>query len=241
MFSWCLPTDHEIYNVYNSSVKNITVSSLIKVLSNYNVCEGIKNDQVFSQCQQNIVLKKFIPFECNNQIWENKFYRSPSCSLLTTNDKLQEVTNNTSCKNCLKYESTKLSQMKKINTKQKNVNLTPAKSKAPISKLSNERVKITLQHYRIENKSLMSQINELKQAIEKSSVKVSEELSEDLVTIVSNADHSKMPPFMKFFWEEQQKYLRASPRGIRYHPMIIRYCLSLASKSAGAYDEIPAL
>ena len=31
-------------------------------------------------------------------------------------------------------------------------NLIPAKSKAPISKLSNERVKMTLQQYRIENK-----------------------------------------------------------------------------------------
>ena len=193
----------------------------------------------FFQCQQHIILKKFTPFECKNQIWENKFYRSPLCSLLISSDKLQEDTsNNKSCKNCLKYESTKLSQMKKINTKQKNVNLTPAKSKAPISKLSNERLKITLQHYRIENKSLMLHINELKQATEKSSVKVSEELSEDFVTIVSNADQTKMPPFMKFFWDEQQKYLRASPKGIRYHPMIIRYCLSLASKSAGAYDEI---
>ena len=48
-----------------------------------------------------------------------------------------------------------------------------------------------------------------------------------------------MSPFMKFFWEEQQKYLKSSSKGIRYHSVIIRCCLSLASsKSAAAYDEI---
>ena len=51
------------------------------------------------------------------------------------------------------------------------------------------------------------------------------------------ADESKTS-FMKFFWEEQQKYLKSSSTGIIYHPMIIRYCLSLAAKSSAANDEI---
>ena len=37
---------------------------------------------------------------------------------------------------------------------------------------------------------------------------------------------------------EAAKYLKSSSKGIRYHPMIIWYCLSLASKSVTAYDEI---
>ena len=47
-----------------------------------------------------------------------------------------------------------------------------------------------------------------------------------------------MPPFMKFFWEDQQKYLSSSKTGVRYHPQIIRYCLSLAAKSPAFYDDI---
>ena len=43
---------------------------------------------------------------------------------------------------------------------------------------------------------------------------------------------------MKLFWEEQQKYVGKSRKGIRYHPMIIRYCLNLAAKSSAAYEEI---
>ena len=42
----CLPTDYEIYKNYNSSVNNIRVSNLVKMLSNNRVCEGIKNQQV---------------------------------------------------------------------------------------------------------------------------------------------------------------------------------------------------
>ena len=125
-----------------------------------------------------------------------------------------------------------------MTVKQSATNLIPAKSKAPISKLSNERVKVTLQHYRIENKALKPKIDQLQLELERSSMKVSAELSEDPVSIVSKTDQCTVSPFMKFFWEEQQKYSKSSSKGIRYHPMIIRYCLSLASKSATAYDEM---
>ena len=47
-----------------------------------------------------------------------------------------------------------------------------------------------------------------------------------------------MSPFMKLFWEEQQKYLKNSSKRMRYYPMIIRYCLSLASKLAAVCDDI---
>ena len=48
-----------------------------------------------------------------------------------------------------------------------------------------------------------------------------------------------LPPIMKLFWEEQQKYLSSSSSSsIRYHPMIIKYCLLLAAKSSSAYSDL---
>ena len=44
-------------------------------------------------------------------------------------------------------------------------------------------------------------------------------------------------PFMKLFWE-QQKSSQKKRSGVRYHPMIIRFCLSIASKSPSAYNEL---
>lgn len=43
---------------------------------------------------------------------------------------------------------------------------------------------------------------------------------------------------MKFLWDEQQKYVKTSRNSVRYHPMIIRFCLSLSAKSAAAYEEM---
>ena len=57
--------------------------------------------------------------------------------------------------------------------------------------------------------------------------------------LVRGCDQEHVPPFMKLFWEEQQKYLSSSSSSsIRYHPMIIKYCLSLAAKSSSAYSDL---
>ena len=47
----------------------------------------------------------------------------------------------------------------------------------------------------------------------------------------------KISPFMKLFWE-QQKYAFSKKSVGKYHPMIIRFCVSLATKSGSAYDEL---
>ena len=51
-----------------------------------------------------------------------------------------------------------------------------------------------------------------------------------------NNNH-KISPFMKLFWE-QQKHTFLKKIVEKYHPMIIRFCLSLATKSGSAYDEL---
>ena len=66
--------------------------------------------------------------------------------------------------------------------------------------------------------------------IEKSGQRINETLENDLISLYSTEDSHSIPPFMKLFWDEQQKYLRTSKTGRRYHPMIIKYCLNLAAK-----------
>ena len=45
-------------------------------------------------------------------------------------------------------------------------------------------------------------------------------------------------PFMKIFWDQQQKIFSSQKKALCYHPMIIRFSFSLAAKSASAYDEL---
>lgn len=56
-----------------------------------------------------------------------------------------------------------------------------------------------------------------------------QELSDDFTQILDFAD-SRITPFINLFSK--------SPTGVRYHPMFIRFCLSLAAKSSSCYEEI---
>ena len=61
----------------------------------------------------------------------------------------------------------------------------------------------------------------------------------DNSSFINNAmdNNHKICPFMKLFWE-QQKYAFSKKSVGKYHPMIIRFCVSLATKSGSAYDEL---
>ena len=67
------------------------------------------------------------------------------------------------------------------------------------------------------------------------SVEIDKELSDDSVSILDR--DVEMTPFMKLFWGEQKKMFSVSSKGARYHPMIIRFCFSVQSKSLSAYKE----
>ena len=71
--------------------------------------------------------------------------------------------------------------------------------------------------------------------VNSASIKIDNQLSWDIDTIMS-ANIEKASPFMKLFWNEQIKNFDQKSR--RYHPMIIRFCLAIASKSGSAYDEL---
>ena len=144
---------------------------------------------------------------------------------------------NESCRNCIKFERNALSTTKKL-LKRKEKNITLAKTNAPISQTSSGRLKVTIQTSRMENKELKMKLGQIQEEISKVSLPVSADLSNDFKSIILETDQRKISPFMRLFWEEQQKYLQSSPNNVKYHPMIIHYCLLLASKSAAAYDDI---
>ena len=70
--------------------------------------------------------------------------------------------------------------MSEINRKKVNLE-APAKLKAPIKFTSSEKVKLTLEQHRLENKQLHSQIDKMKSALENCSQKVNPELNNDLL------------------------------------------------------------
>ncbi|PFX11533.1 hypothetical protein AWC38_SpisGene24694 [Stylophora pistillata] len=112
----------------------------------------------------------------------------------------------------------------------------PAHLYAPVSKTAPDRIKLTLRGQRLKCADLERQLNEMKSEIAKSSIEVDHNLSNDVTTILSEAQ--EVTPFMKLFWRQQKKMLQSSPSGVKYHRMVIRYALSLAAKSPSCYEEI---
>ena len=121
--------------------------------------------------------------------------------------------------------------------KQEKVN-EPLKPNAPLTSSSNSRLKSTVQGLRLENKELKKEILKLQDELEKNSIPVTKSLDDDLKSIMSSADPTKLSPFMNLFWEQQQLYIKSSNTGVRYHPLIIRQCLALHAKSPSAYKDI---
>ena len=132
----------------------------------------------------------------------------------------------------------KASNLKYEGRKKGPTSLEPAKLKAPVSITSPERLVLTLKQRRLKNKELEENLAKIQLEIEKSGQKINEKLEDDLISLYSKEDGNSISPFMKLFWDEQQKYVRTSKTGRRYHPMIIKYCLNLAAKSTAAYSEL---
>lgn len=216
---WSVPVKHEIYENHDRSVKNVTISNLCSLVSSLTLCPGL-SEKFSASCLEHTVPKIFMGSFTSSPLFQTKWYRPTNCYLLIQNG-IEK------CAECILVE-----KKEDLSLKRKSANMNiPAKPKAPITLTSPQRVKLYVQELRHENKQLRVEIN-------KKSVPVPETLGDDLATIMSGADQSKITPFMKKFWAEQQNYLSTSKKGVRYHPMIIRYCLALAAKSPAVYDDI---
>ena len=103
--------------------------------------------------------------------------------------------------------------------KRKGNSITPAKTNAPISQTSSERLKLTIQSYQMRNKELKMKLGQLQEEISKASLPVSADLSNDFKSIIFETDQKTISPFMRLFSEEQQKYLQSSQNNATYHLM----------------------
>ena len=229
VYGWFLPEDHEIYTENFRSVTNITLSDLVKSIDTLMIWPGVKPSQLSSNIVHHLIPKSVDPLFHENMTDANSFphqeyWRTCGCMVLCENKK--------QCDSCYQYShKCELSQKAKQRKLAETAHLF-----SPVSQTAPERIKLTLQMQRLKCAELEQKLEEMKSEIHKSSVEVDNKLSQDITTILGNTDN--ITPFMKLFWEQQKKLLTRSSTGVRYHPMIIRYCLSLATKSPACYEEL---
>lgn len=77
-----------------------------------------------------------------------------------------------------------------------------------------------------------------------SGIELDREMHTDMVDIMesSSSEVEKLHPegsFKRIFWEEQKKALQCKdPRQVRWHPLIIKWCLYLHHRSSGTYETL---
>ena len=145
---------------------------------------------------------------------------------------VKELARKKSCDRCEKLE---LKEVKERVKKEKIIN-APAKRNAPLSKTHRHRVELAL---KVERAAHKTDIERMQKEIENASIPLQNEgLNTDFFEIMEN--NKNVTPFMKLFWQQQKQVAQGNPKAIRYHPMILRFCISLAAKSSSAYDELRA-
>ncbi len=62
-------------------------------------------------------------------------------------------------------------------------------------------------------------------------IEISENLHVDLTKIIEmNRQNIDENPFVKVFWDQQQQNMQSNPKGRRWHPLLVKWCLFLQYK-----------
>ena len=228
LYGCFLPEDHHVYMDCRRTVRNVTISRLVKDLEdNYSVCCGVDVQEFTGNLFHHVVPTSEEADE-EEQFPHKGYWRAKGCLIVCG---ISEPV----CGVCNEYTSC-IASVKKAKDRRRQP-LKPAHLNAPVLKTDPERIKLTLQHQRLRCHELEQELNNMHQELQKSSIEVDHELSNDLTKLIDLAD-KEITPFMNLFWQQQKKLFSSSCTGVRYHPMIIRFCLSLAAKSPSCYEEL---
>ena len=78
--------------------------------------------------------------------------------------------------------------------------------------------------------------------VERNTITLNKKDHEDMLKIISDEGHmatANMNMFQKIFWEQQVAAAKkADHRGMRWHPLMIRWCILLRHQSPGAYETL---
>ncbi len=214
----------------------VSVSSLTAEIQSFYVCPGLPlshdlpvTDPVDGVSQMtrhtvpispDVYREKGVPYQVTLYI------RSADCSML-------QASSENVCDSCSKVLASEQKQQNKLIMK----STMPLKDKAPLAGCSKERLIATVQQQRMECKELKGKLSALEKDISRNSITVNEALERDICDIMGSTD-LKQTPHMEHFWKQQKKLLASPKFGRRYHPHLIRFCLSVHAKSPSAYREL---
>ncbi|XP_065645886.1 uncharacterized protein LOC136076375 [Hydra vulgaris] len=216
VLGWVLQSDDYFIKQYLGSVKNVFISDLITEIENFKVCLGLTNI-TSSELICHYVSTEISSTGLQAGLSVHKHYLRPKncdilCSLLSENN---------ICSKCSNFEKKFYKQLAQKNK----TSTVPAKKNAPLKSTHPNKIILALKEKRLECKELTKTIEKIKNEIVSKSIAVSSNISDEVFEIM-RLDNNEVSPFMKMLWKQQQKFFSNPTSKMRYHPMIIRFCLS---------------
>ena len=125
---------------------------------------------------------------------------------------------------------------------------TNPSSRVPYSVLSKEELQTRMSNVHNELRRILKQRDRLKQRLEivvkTQGIAVDEQIHDDLKQIIKKEGNKLMESttpnsFQRVFWQQQlDAASREDARGMRWHPLMIRWCIYLRHQSQGAYETL---
>ena len=148
------------------------------------------------------------------------------------------------CVVCIKYRSKLRSQLSRHWNENVTIPRTALSSHVNFRYLKTPKKRKRMMNLRTDAYAKKIELLRIRKKLQSCGIRVDENLHQDLISIMTS-HHQKIleefPPgsFQRLFWEEQFKSAKLSDaHGLRWHPMMIRWCLYLRHISSGAYEAI---
>ena len=137
VYGWTLPKDNFLYEKYQRTMRNVTVSLLLKEIKTYIFCEGFSNKIEPSQSIEHTIPQKvnLTSLLDGGPTEVKKYFRARDCSIFLNHSSPNEKK---ICDRCDKLEA----KEEKERVKKEKKNNTPAKRNAPLSKTHRHRVEL---------------------------------------------------------------------------------------------------
>ena len=241
-----LPSSHQIWT--EIPTKCFTVEDIKRVLcvvSKYKICAA-NSDPALQNVLRDLPGGAFVdvsgesPYAGYKDLYGQPSVRSRNCSLL--------ISQYDRCKCCSTYRRT----LKKTLARKENKVETPQKDwlKAKVrNNVMTENQKLhKLKQLKTHASSLEQEVEKLKRQLNgaiKRGVTLPQDDSADLASIMKETDQTVKESFadpncfQRLLWEQQKKFNDLKDkRGMRWHPMIIKWCIYLKGRSTGTYDAL---
>lgn len=165
--------------------------------------------------------------------------RSSQCTLFTDS--------NSKCEMCRAYRKNlraMVSRSTRVSSPEKRMRVDSS-SHTNYRYLHSPELTQRLHNSMTQNKILSRRVQQLKMKIEEtvqsSGIILDDRLNSDMCTIVTDNNNSiNHPPdsFAGLFWDQQRESMRKNPKQMRWHPMMIKWCMHLKMLSSACYNSL---